>query len=143
MRIREALISDTPAIHTLNTYVLHHEISLEAAKEQVAFILSSPLHQLFVYEEAEVVLGYIQLSEYMSTYEKQSINVVGLAVNSAFHGQGIGKKLVEYAEVWTKDQGITGLRLNSGVERAEAHAFYRHLEFTEVKEQKQFKKDLK
>lgn len=142
MGIREATIMDTGVIHALNTHVLHHEIPLEAAKKQVAYLVSSPFHQLFVYEEDKKVIGYIQLSEYTSTYEKQLINVVGLAVDPIFHGQGIGKKLVQHAEKWASERGITGLRLNSGVERTEAHAFYQHLGFTEIKEQKQFKKDL-
>lgn len=40
------------------------------------------------------------------------------------------------------ERGIHAIRLNSGASRTEAHAFYQHLGFEEIKLQKKFVKQV-
>ncbi|GGC93769.1 GNAT family N-acetyltransferase [Enterococcus wangshanyuanii] len=140
MTIRVATKADIQAINRLNTEALQHEYPLKEAEERLAYILSSPANQLFVKEIAGQVVGYIQLSEYICTYGPILMNVLGLAVDEAFRHQGIGKGLLKHGEQWAKDQGAQGLRLNSGLERTEAHKFYRHEGYEEIKKQINFRK---
>lgn len=140
MTIREAKIEDIEAINQLNTFPLNHEYPLEEAKRQLHYLLSSPTNKLFVSVIDTKVVGYIQLSEYVCTYGPKLMNILALVVNENFHGQGIGKSLLTHAEVWAKENNADGIRLNSGVERTEAHKFYEHQGYKRVKNQVNFKK---
>lgn len=140
MTIREAKLTDIKAINHLNTFTLQHEYPLEEAEKQLVYLLSSPTNQLFVKEIDGNVVGYIQLAEYVSTYGPRLMNVLGLAVEPACHNQGIGKALLIHAEEWAKESGADGIRLNSGLERTQAHKFYEHLGYKEVKKQINFNK---
>lgn len=140
MTIREAKLTDIKAINHLNTFTLQHEYPLEEAEKQLVYLLSSPMNQLFVKEIDGNVVGYIQLAEYVCTYGPRLVNVLGLAVEPACHNQGIGKALLIHAEEWAKESGAEGIRLNSGLERTQAHKFYEHLGYKEVKKQINFNK---
>lgn len=140
MTIREAKLTDINAINHLNTFTLQHEYPLEEAEKQLVYLLSSPTNQLFVKEIDGNVVGYIQLHDYVCTYGPRLMNVLGLAVEPAYHKQGIGKALLSHAEKWAKENGVEGIRLNSGVERTQAHKFYEHLGYKEVKKQINFNK---
>lgn len=140
MTIREAKLEDIEAINQLNTYPLNHKYPLENAKEQLKYLLSSPVNQLFVKERDGKVVGYIQLSEYVCTYEPKLMNVMALVVDEKTHGQGVGKSLLSHAEKWAKENDTQGIRLNSGVERTEAHKFYEHQGYERVKNQVNFRK---
>ena len=69
-------------------------------------------------------------------------NVLGLAVRKDAHRRGIGRALVQAAEQWAGEQGIAALRVNSGMARTNAHAFYRAMGFSSEKDQKRFIKTL-
>lgn len=140
MTIREAKLADIEAINQLNTYPLNHKYPLEDAKEQLNYLLSSPVTKLFVKEIEGKVVGYIQLSEYVCTYGPKMMNVMALVVNEDLHGKGVGKSLLNHAERWTKENGVHGIRLNSGLERTEAHKFYAHQGYERVKNQVNFRK---
>jgi GNAT superfamily N-acetyltransferase len=51
---------------------------------------------------------------------------------------GIGKLLIEKAKQWAKEKGNDKIGLPCNVKRTEAHLFYEHLGFTEIKQQKNF-----
>ncbi|ALS02962.1 hypothetical protein ATZ33_16715 [Enterococcus silesiacus] len=140
MTIREAKLEDIDTINQLNTYPLNHEYPLEEAKKQLSYLLSSPVNKLFVQELEGRVVGYIQLSEYVCTYGPKLMNVMALVVDENIHGQGIGKSLLNHAEQWAQEEDAKGIRLNSGVERTEAHKFYEHQGYVRVKNQVNFRK---
>ena len=140
MVVREAKIEDIDSINRLNTYPLKHEYLLEDAKEQLNYLLSSPVNKLFVKEIEGEVAGYIQLSEYVCTYGPRLMNVMALVVDEDLHGMGVGKSLLNHAEQWAKENSAKGIRLNSGVERIEAHKFYEHQGYESVKNQVNFRK---
>ncbi len=140
MIIRAAKLEDAKAINQLNTYPLNHEYPLEDAKRQLIYLVSSPTNQLFVSVIDEKVVGYIQLSEYVCTYGPKLMNVMALVVNEDIHGQGIGKSLLNHAELWAKENNAEGIRLNSGVERTKAHKLYEHQGYKRVKNQVNFRK---
>ncbi|MGX7150754.1 GNAT family N-acetyltransferase [Enterococcus ureasiticus] len=140
MTIREAKLEDIEAINQLNTYPLNHAYPLEDAKEQLSYLLSSPVNKLFVKEIDGTVVGYVQLSEYVCTYGPNLMNVMALVVGEDLHGKGVGKSLLNYSEQWAKENGAQGIRLNSGVERTEAHKFYEHQGYERVKNQVNFRK---
>lgn len=48
---------------------------------------------------------------------------------------------MEAAENWAKEIGATGVRLNSGADRTNAHAFYRNIGYEVKKQQIRFLKE--
>ena len=69
-------------------------------------------------------------------------NVLGLSVKKEFQKMGIGRALLEAAENWARENGIKMMRLNSGINRTDAHQFYKHLDYISEKDQKRFIKEL-
>ena len=88
------------------------------------------------------VVGVIQAEKYRLLYADKKANVLALAIDNNYQGLGIGKKLIEEVEKWTKKIGYKTIRLNSGIERINAHKFYKHLGFTEEKKQIRFSKEI-
>lgn len=52
------------------------------------------------------------------------MRIIALAVKENSQGQGIGTKLVEQAELFAKENGVTVIGVNSGLKREQAHNFY-------------------
>jgi GNAT superfamily N-acetyltransferase len=85
---------------------------------------------LYTYKDLEVVKGMVVLSD-EEPEEYKNIEWVGkgdkvlfirfLAVHPTWQGKGIAKRLVEYAEGYSKDHGYTSIRVDiySGVPGAE------------------------
>ena len=78
---------------------------------------------------------------YEAVYFAPLVNILGLAVRESCRGKGIGKVLMDAAENWAKEIGATGVRLNSGATRTNAHDFYRHIGYTTEKQQIRFLKE--
>ena len=70
------------------------------------------------------------------------LNILGLAVDSNFQGQGIGKKLMSFIEDYALKNNISYIRLNSNVRRTEAHKFYESIGYVCDKTQKRLIKKL-
>ena len=75
---------------------------------------------------------------YESVYSDTGLNILGLAVDPDFRGNGVGKKLIGYIEKYAMDNGISFIRLNSANHRVEAHKFYENIGYTSDKLQKRF-----
>ena len=59
-----------------------------------------------------------------------------------YQRRGIGRALMEAAENWGREQGISKARLNSGSSRKAAHEFYRAIGYDSEKEQIRFMKNI-
>jgi GNAT superfamily N-acetyltransferase len=62
----------------------------------------------------------------------------GLVIDEYHRGTGIGKLLINKVKHWAKEKGNNQIGLHCNVKRIEAHLFYQHLGFTELKQQKNF-----
>ena len=89
------------------------------------------------------LVGFIHVERYDVLYFESMANILGLAVKKDFQKQGLGKALLLAAENWAEENGIHLMRLNSGINRTDAHGFYEHLGYVSEKEQKRFLKRLK
>ena len=98
---------------------------------------------VFVAEEESQLLGFIHVERYEVLYFESMANILGLAVKKDFQKQGLGKALLLAAEKWAQENEIYLMRLNSGINRIDAHGFYEHLGYVSEKEQKRFVKRLK
>ena len=108
----------------------------------VAEVETSKGQEFFHREESQLV-GFIHVERYDVLYFESMANILGLAVKKDFQKQGLGKALLLAAENWAQENGIYLMRLNSGINRTDAHGFYEHLGYVSEKEQKRFVKNLK
>lgn len=136
--IREAKLSDYNTIHELNLMSLGYDYELESTKENLKNILQSSYYKIFVAEIEKEVVGYIHGSNYDNTYSKPLKNIMGIAVKQNRQGNGIGRTLLEEIEKWAKEDGCMGVRLVSGLNRTNAHFFYKRCGYNQRKEQINF-----
>lgn len=140
--IRKAEMKDYLDIARLSG-VLGYPISEVAVKKNLARILKDVDHEFLVFELGERVTAFIEAEIYAPVYAEQvMLNVLGLVVDEKNQGQGIGAQLLNALEEKAKAREIKVIRLNSGVQRHEAHQFYEHQGYTSNHSQKRFLKFL-
>ncbi|MGO3614793.1 MAG: GNAT family N-acetyltransferase [Lactococcus lactis] len=140
--IRKAEMKDYLDIARLSG-VLGYPISEVAVKKNLARILKDADHEFLVFELGERVTAFIEAEIYAPVYAEQvMLNVLGLVVDEKNQGQGIGAQLLNALEEKAKAREIKVIRLNSGVQRHEAHQFYEHQGYTSNHSQKRFFKFL-
>lgn len=98
-------------------------------------------NRVYVTDDRKVT-GFIQAEEYTHLYGDRGWNVIALAVDPDVQNMGCGKALLKALEEYASMNGQTFIRLNSGVHRTQAHAFYEHLGYINDKTQKHFTKYL-
>ena len=88
------------------------------------------------------VVGWIHVSLYPILQADHAAQILGLVVDQAWRGQGIGGALLEAAEAWAAERGCTTLYVRSNSIRQDAHSFYQHLGYQLVKTSLTFAKQL-
>ena len=140
--IREAEMKDYLDIARLSG-VLGYPISESIVKNNMSRILNDEKQEFLVFDNGNQVVGFIEAETYDAVYSKEIMfNVLGLVVDAQEQGQGIGAQLLSALEENAKARGINVIRLNSGVQRHEAHQFYEHQGYTSNHSQKRFLKVL-
>lgn len=140
MVIREARPEDNAAIAEITAEGLGYNCAPEVIARNIA-ALDRTHARLFVAEVDGDVVGFVEPQVYEAVYFAPLVNILGLAVRSSCRGLGIGKALMEAAEHWAKEIGASGVRLNSGAARTNAHGFYRHIGYTTERKQIRFLKE--
>jgi GNAT superfamily N-acetyltransferase len=90
-----------------------------------------------------VVVGWVHCSVRRTLVVEPHIEILGNVVGERWRGRGVGRELMAAAERSATERGVSVVRLRSGSHRDEAHAFYRAVGYTEVKQQRVFVRDLK
>lgn len=138
MIIRECNISDYIKIYEINKNALGYEYPLNKTKDRLSEILKRRTDKLFVACINDNVVGYIHGSDYESTYSDPLKNIMAIAVDETYRGNGIGKALLSAIENWAKECDCCGVRLVSGLNREGAHEFYLRCGYINRKQQKNF-----
>ena len=139
--IREINISDSEAIQKICKTALGYDVDISTVSNQINKLsCDNKNHILAVYEDENTkkVIGFIHAQVYESVYSDTGLNILGLAVDPDFRGNGVGKKLIGYIEKYAMDNGISFIRLNSANHRVEAHKFYENMGYKSDKLQKRF-----
>lgn len=138
MLVRECTVSDFERIHFLNSTAFGYEYDLEKTKNRLSAILDRKTDKVYVACIDGVVVGYIHGSDYECTYSDSLKNIMAIAVDEGYRGNGIGKALLCAIEGWAEACGCCGVRLVSGIDRIGAHEFYLRCEYINRKQQKNF-----
>lgn len=142
LQIREARSADALAIYKLNTEEMKYEFPFEQTRKQLETSIHRTTEKVFVATVGGQVVGYVHAQEYELLYAPPLKNILGLAVSREYKRMGIGKRLLQKVEEWALLTGATGVCLNSGAERKEAHLFYKKCGYEKGKQQVKFLKRL-
>src|SRR2546423_8908195 len=136
--VREALAADTAALA-----VLMSELGYPVTPEELSsrLVKMPSAHCTFVAELEGAVAGFVGCSA-LDIYESDTpvCWVMALSVLERFRRRGIGRALLSRVEQWCADAGLRDIRVHSGEQRRDAHAFYEACGFEHTG--RRFKKSL-
>ena len=137
--IRPAELSDAAAIQEINATALGYDFGLIETRQKLSELLDRSDHFILVAENvAGKIVGYAHAASYDCLYFPPLLNLLALAVDKDFQGQGYGKVLMQAVREEGSTAGYAGIRINSGISRTAAHEFYRRLGCEEKANQKRF-----
>jgi GNAT superfamily N-acetyltransferase len=142
VRVRRATPADIPQLPELCNQ-LGYPSSEEEVRARFGGIDAASDHGLFVAESDDGRLaGFVHVFVIRTMESEPRAEIGGLVVDAAQRSHGIGKLLMERAEIWAREHGCRIVSLRSNVIRERAHAFYERLGYKHVKTQKSFRKVL-
>ncbi|HTU35430.1 MAG TPA: GNAT family N-acetyltransferase [Candidatus Acidoferrum sp.] len=120
---------------------LTYKSSAEEIERRLAGMQDSADHAVFVAETGDgEIVGWIGVFAYRCVEADARAEISGLVVDEHSRSLGIGRRLLERAEQWTREEGYATVGVRSNVIRDRAHAFYERLGYEHVKTQKAFRK---
>jgi GNAT superfamily N-acetyltransferase len=141
LKIRKAHINDTEAVHRLS-WQLGYSPDLETVQRNISQMLAHADYELVVaVDESSDVIGWMNLSIRHRIEDISFLQVAALVTDEKIRGQGIGRKLMEYAAQYARERKLPFIGLHSSKPRNEAHAFYEHIGYQKTKESFFFRKD--
>jgi GNAT superfamily N-acetyltransferase len=142
LTIREATVADAPRLAELAGQLGYPSTAAQIEKRLRA-IEAEGQHAVFVAEHSGgEVGGVLDVLVWNSVESESHAEIAALVVDEDSRHRGVGRRLVERAEEWTRAQGYDVVTLHSNVIRAHAHAFYERLGYGQMKTQKVFRKQL-
>lgn len=138
--VRNMFQADAEAVAALSSQLGYGATSTEVEKRFSA--LQNPEHGLFVATCETGVVGWLHVYGVRLLETDGYAEIGGVVVDAAVQRQGVGRLLVQQAEVWTSAHSFGELRLRSGLHRGEAHAFYERLGYELAKTSHMFRKEV-
>ena len=140
--IREAAGTDVPALTRL-AGELGYASEETQIKLRLDHVTADKNQRLFVAEDSGgEVVGWVHVNFGRWLVVDPRGEVMGLIVSAAMRGRGVGRRLMQAAEAWTKHRGGTLLTLRSNIVRKEAHGFYEGIGYKITKTSLNFAKTL-
>ena len=138
--VRSVAPEDAVAIVELSGQ-LGYAISVEAVTERIRILTAYPRNQAaFVACVETHVVGWIEAVIEHHLQSPPHGMITGLVVRDGVRSLGVGKRLCAEVEAWTRDNGISILRVTSRMTRERAHRFYLREGFTQTKTSAVFEK---
>jgi predicted N-acetyltransferase YhbS len=140
--VRTIAREDAAAIAELSVQ-LGYETSPAEVEERITALLSNGENQVaLVACVGGEVVGWIEVSiaRHLQVVPRSLIG--GLVVKDGVRGRGIGKRLCAEVEAWTRNKGLTVVRVTSRSTRKDAHRFYLREGYTQTKTSAVFEKVL-
>ena len=91
---------------------------------------------------AQTVIGWMHVHVVDRLEVGRYADIGGIVVAETMRGRGAGRALMLCAETWAREQGFDRVKLSSGAHRGEAHAFYEHIGYRNIRTSYRFEKIL-
>lgn len=88
------------------------------------------------------VVGWVHAARQLLMESGERCELLGLVAAEEARGAGVGRALVEAVEEWARSAGLPLVSLRCNVIRTQAHGFYEHLGYRNLKTQYAFRKAL-
>ncbi len=139
--IRAARLSDAGEIAHLTTQ-LGYDLTEADAADRLSRLLLRDDQQFFVADVDGRAVGWVHVvfAEYVDA--EAFVVIGGLVVDRNHRRLGIGRALMDRAEVWATERGCSMVRLTSSATRTAAHRFYESHGYRNIKTQYSFIKPL-
>ncbi len=121
---------------------LGYQRTPEQVRQWIRDLDSWPEHATFVAELKGDVLAWIDVSLEHHLQSELFGLIGGLVVKEGVRGAGIGRRLCERAELWSRQQGAEKIRVTSRSTREAAHRFYLRDGYRQTKISMVFEKSL-
>ena len=124
LQVREISSEDAAAVAELSVQ-LGYEASAAQIAERIAVLLANAESQvaLVACVGAEVV-GWIEASIVRHLQSEPHTLIGGLVVRDGVRSLGVGRRLCTEVEAWSRNKGLTVVRVTSRSTREGAHRFY-------------------
>lgn len=123
--IRLAMAADFAAVYRLLCALEETELPRAGAAAAYAELLTAAGHTVWVAEEAGAVIGFAHLrTEAQLHHAARVAELMELAVDAAWRGQGIGRALLDTAADFAAADGCIQIELACNRLRTAAHRFY-------------------
>jgi GNAT superfamily N-acetyltransferase len=139
--IRNLDISDAAGVSGLSLQ-LGYNIPEGETQRNIQLMLENEDTAAFAAVANNELAGWITVACVISLTSAPVCEVRGLVVDEHYRKNNIGRMLVEKVIEWSRQKQCGRLRIRCNVKREDAHKFYRHLGFTEHKQQKVFEIDI-
>ncbi len=134
-RVRSFLPTDREFIIALATRLSEFELPEWPQADQIDHTNVSSLINamdesgtaIFVAQDEAIgqLVGFVRLQTHTDYFSKEKHGyIANLAVEKSFEGQGIGRKLIDTAEIWAREKGYDRLTLHVFVENGRARRIY-------------------
>lgn len=140
-RIRLMSAADIPAVAVLSGD-LGYPCEAATMAKRYAAVRAAPDNEIWVAERDGQVVGWAHAHGGHLLEADSYVEIGGLVVSPACRGQGVGRRLLAACEQWARTKGYARIRLRSGSQRLDAHAFYRRVGYQDVKTSLTFHLDL-
>ena len=111
-------------------------------QERLEVLLFDGDNAIFVAVINGQIAGWIQAERVRHLIVAPFVEIGALIVDEDQRSRGIGKALLNRAEEWAREHGLSSLWVRSNVVRLQAHNFYLDQGYHLLKSQKVFVKDL-
>jgi GNAT superfamily N-acetyltransferase len=142
LTIRPAVLGDAPNLARLSG-ILGYPVDDETFAQRLGRLISRNDNIVLV---AEVTpghaVGWLHGAEQETLESGRRCEILGLVVDAAHRGQGVGRRLVAAVEEWAATRGLEQMAVRSNVVRTESHSFYERLGYVRAKTQHAYRKDL-
>ncbi len=129
LKMRKADVSDIHALCGLMTELSGQSITPEQMQDRLKMVEESRIDSLFVCEENGTILGLLGFRIRENLEEASCFGEISaIDENHDKRRSGVGRFMMEYAEILARQFNCKGMWLVSGLKREEeAHKFYKQL----------------
>jgi GNAT superfamily N-acetyltransferase len=139
LTIRTAVLGDAPRLAVLSG-VLGYPVVEETLARRLGNLLARNEDIVLVAQVAPGhVVGWLHGAQQELLESGRRCEILGLVVDAAYRGQGVGRQLVAAVEEWAAARGLEQMVVRSKV-RTESHPFYERLGYERAKTQHAYRK---